>query len=293
MDLAVLLDRCDFPDSPLALGVSGGADSVAMALLADAADREFTIWHVDHGLRPTSADDAAMVEALASRLGVGFELRHVALDDGSDLEARARTARYGALPDDVCVAHTADDRAETALFNLLRGAGPAGVSVPMARVNRPILGLRRRETEAVCRGAGITPISDSHNDDPAFTRVRIRSELLPLIADLFDRDPVPLLNRHADLLGDMLEVIRAEAAQLDPADTRALAAAPKAITSEALRIWLQARTPGGRVPDAASIDRVMRVVDGTHVAAEIEGGHRVSRSQGRLSLDPADADSER
>ena len=293
MDLAALLDRCDFPDGPLALGVSGGADSVAMALLADAAGRELTIWHVDHGLRPSSSADAAMVESLAARLGVEFELRRVALDGGSDLEARARAARYDALPADVCVGHTADDRAETALFNLLRGAGPAGVAAPMARVNRPIIRLRRTETEGLCADAGIAPIIDTHNVDPSFTRVRIRAELLPLIADLFDRDPIPLLNRHADLLGEALAVIQDQAAELDPTDTKTLAAAPKAVASEALRIWLRAELPGGRAPDAASIDRVMRVVDGTHVATEIEGGHRVSRSQGRLSVDPAAQDSER
>jgi len=290
VDLAALLDRCDFPDGPLALGVSGGADSVAMALLAHEADREFTIWHVDHGLRPSASTDADMVDALASRLDVGFELREVTVAAGGHLEARARTARYAVLPADVCVGHTADDRAETVLFNLLRGAGPAGVAAPMARVRRPILRLRRFETEAICGAAGVIPITDEHNLDPSFTRVRIRTELLPLIAELFDRDPVPLINRHADLLGDVLAVVQDHAAEIDPTDTGALAAAPKAVATEALRAWIRTSTPDGATPDAASIERVMRVVDGSHVATEIEGGHRVSRSKGRLSLDPVDPD---
>lgn len=293
MDQAALLDRCDFPDGLIALGVSGGADSTAMALLARAAGRDFTIWHVDHGLRLTSPMDAAMVDALASRFGVAFELRRVAVEPGANMEARARAARYESLPDDICVGHTADDRAETVLFNLLRGAGPAGVAAPMARVTRPILRLRRTETEAICADAGITPVVDEHNADPNFTRVRVRTELLPLIADLFDRDPVPLLNRHADLVGDALEVIQERANQLDPTDAGALAAAPRAVASEALRTWLRGELPDSTSPDAASIDRVLRVADGTHVATEIEGGHRVSRSGGRLSLGPFDRDNQR
>lgn len=293
MELAALLDRCDFPDGLIALGVSGGADSTAMAVLARAAGREFTIWHVDHGLRPTSSMDAALVNALASRLDVAFELRQVSIEPGANMEARARAARYQSLPDDVCVGHTADDRAETVLFNLLRGAGPAGVAAPMAMVKRPILRLRRAETEAVCADAGIAPVVDEHNSDPSFTRVRVRTELLPLIADLFDRDPVPLLNRHADLVGDALEVIQDRATHLDPTDARALAAAPKAIASEALRTWLRGELPDSTSPDAASINRVLRVADGTNIATEIEGGHRVSRSGGRLSLDPVDLDNQR
>ena len=293
MDQAALLDRCDFPDGPIALGVSGGADSTAMALLARAAGCEFTIWHVDHGLRRTSSVDAAMVDAFASRLGVAFELRPVVVEPGANMEARARAARYQSLPADICVGHTADDRAETVLFNLLRGAGPAGVAAPMARVTRPILRLRRAETEAVCADAGIAPVVDEPNADPSFTRVRVRTELLPLIADLFDRDPVPLLNRHADLVGDALEVIQERATQLDPTDAGALVAAPKAVASEALRTWLRGELFESASPDAASIDRVLRVADGTHIATEIEGGHRVSRSGGRLSLDPFDRDNQR
>ena len=70
--------------------------------------------------------DAATVDAFASRLGVAFELRPVVVEPGANMEARARAARYQSLPADICVGHTADDRAETVLFNLLRGAGPAG-----------------------------------------------------------------------------------------------------------------------------------------------------------------------
>ena len=157
MATADLLDRCAFPDGDLHLGVSGGTDSVAMAVLARAAGRPFTIWHVHHGVRPGADADAAFVEGLAAEWGVPFELRCLDLDPAPNFEARARTARYEVMPDGVCVAHTADDRAETVLLNLFRGAGLAGTAARMRSAHRPILALSRTDTVAVCDEAGITP----------------------------------------------------------------------------------------------------------------------------------------
>lgn len=286
MDSAELLARCDFGEhDEVALAVSGGADSTAMALLAAEAGRSFTVWHVDHGLRDSGADEAEAVERLASSLGAPFELRRLGLDDGPGLEARAREARYAALPADVCVAHTADDRAETVLLNLLRGAGLAGVAAPFSRVRRPILGLRRAETHALCASAGVSVIDDPMNGDPRFARVVVRNQLMPLAAEALGRDPVPLLNRHAALVADALAVIADAAAALDPTDASALREAPRAVASEALRQWLMTETDSATAVDAASIDRVMAVVDGTHRATEVEGGHRVARTAGRLRLE--------
>ncbi len=285
MDTAELLARCDFgEDDELALGVSGGADSTAMALLAAEAGRSFTIWHVHHGIRNASDAEAELVEKLASSLGAPFELQRLDLTDGPDLEARAREARYGVLPADVCVAHTADDRAETVLLNLLRGAGLAGVAAPFSRVRRPILGLRRAETRALCESAGVSVVDDPMNDDPRFARVVVRKQLLPVAVEALGRDPVPLLNRHADLVADALVVIQDAAAALDATDTAALRAAPRAVASEALRQWLMTQTGTPTAVDAASINRVMEVVDGTYRATEVEGGFRVARTAGRLRL---------
>ena len=285
MDTAELLARCDFgEDDELALGVSGGADSTAMALLAAEAGRSFTIWHVHHGIRNASDAEAELVEKLASSLGAPFELQRLDLTDGPDLEATAREARYAALPPDVCVAHTADDRAETVLLNLLRGAGLAGVATPFSRVRRPILGLRRAETRALCASAGVSVVDDPMNDDPRFARVVVRNQLLPVAVEALGRDPVPLLNRHADLVADALVVIQDAAAALDATDTAALRAAPRAVASEALRQWLMTQTGTPTAVDAASINRVMEVVDGTYRATEVEGGFRVARTAGRLRL---------
>ena len=280
-----LLARCDFPvpGTAVACGLSGGPDSSALVALATEAGLEVTAWHVDHGLRPSSSDEAEAARAIAARLGAGFELRRVCVQPGPDLEARAREARYGALPPEVLVGHTADDRAETVLFNIGRGAGLAGAAARHGGAHRPLLRLRRFETRALCDQLGLATVRDPMNDDPAFARVAIRNEVIPALARALGRDPVPLINRHADLSSQALEVVADLAAGLDPASAAQLAAAPRAVAAEALRAWI-AKTVG-LPPSAASIDRVLDVAAGRRVATEITGGHRVARSAGRLRIE--------
>lgn len=282
-----LLERCWFPEPPAAVncGLSGGPDSSALVALAAAAGLEVTAWHVDHGLRPDSGRDAAAARAVADRIGCRFELRTVSVEAGPNLEARARTARYAALPDDVCVGHTADDRAETVLFNIGRGAGPAGAAASHRAVSRPLLGLRRHETHALCARLGLPVVSDPMNDDPAFARVLIRNEVMPALARALGRDPVPLLNRHADLCADAHEVIAGLAAGLDAAGAAELASAPRAVASEALRSWVSAQTGSAQAVSARSVERIMAVAAGERLATEIEGGHRVARTRGRLRIE--------
>ena len=271
----------------MACGLSGGPDSAALVALATAAGLDVTAWHVDHGLRPSAPTDAEAARAIAVRFGAGFELRRVRVEPGPNLEARARAARYGALPDDVLVGHTADDRAETVLFNIGRGGGLAGAAAPHAGVGRPLLGLRRLETHALCDQLGIPTVRDPMNDDLSFARVAIRNEVMPALAKALDRDPVPLLNRHADLASQALEVIAELAAGLDPASASALAAAPRAVAAEALRRWIAEAV--GSTPTAASIGRVLDVAEGRGIATEITGGHRVARTAGRLRIEPHQA----
>ena len=288
--LDALLARCTFPapGAEVACGLSGGADSAALIALATAAGLEVTAWHVDHGLRPSSTVDAEAARVIASRLGAGFELRRVRVDPGPNLEARARAARYGALPGDVLVGHTADDRAETVLFNIGRGGGLAGAAARHTGVGRPLLGLRRFETLALCEQLGLPIVRDPMNDDLSFARVAIRNEVVPALAQALGRDPVPLLNRHADLTSQALEVIAELAAGLDPTSAAALTAAPRAVAAEALRNWIAEAV--GSTPTAASIDRVLEVAAGRDVATEITGGHRVARTASRLRIEPRQAD---
>ena len=286
MGVEPLLARCTFPapGTAVACGLSGGPDSAALVALATAAGLEVTAWHVDHGLRPSASADVEAAQAIAARFGAGFELRRVCVEPGPNLEARARAARYGALPADVLVGHTADDRAETVLFNIGRGAGLAGAAAPHAGVGRPLLGLRRFETHAVCEQLDLPTVRDPMNDDLSFARVAIRIEVIPALAKALGRDPVPLLNRHAELASQALEVIAELAAELDPASAAELAAAPRAVAAEALRRWISGTA--GSNPSAASIDRVLDVAAGRVIATEITGGHRVARSTGRLRIEP-------
>lgn len=285
--VAQLLGRTAFPAEGAAVtcAVSGGADSLALLVLATAAGCQPTAVHVDHGQRPGSADEAQVVADAAHALGAAFRAERVEVAPGPNLEARLREARYAVLPLGVLTGHTADDRAETVLLHLLRGAGPAGAIGIARSPQRPLLDLRRAETEALCAELDLTPVHDPSNRDPRFRRNRVRHELLPLLADIGDRDPVPVLVRQADLFADVDAAVRAQAALLDPTSARSLAEAPTAVAGAAVRAWLVASGVGaGYGVDAAAVARVLDVAGGRVVATEVAGGWRVARSGGRLRV---------
>jgi tRNA(Ile)-lysidine synthase len=240
--------------------------------------------HVDHGLRPESAAEAEAARALAARLGVTCDVVTVAVTAGANLEARARAARHAALPVGALTGHTADDRAETMLINLLRGTGADGLTALGPAPTRPILALRRAETEALCTSRGLEPVRDRSNEDGRFVRNRVRTELLPLMADIARRDVVPLLERMAAVLADDAALAACAAADIDATDARALAAANPALARRAIRAWLLASVPGGHPPDRASVERVRRVAMGEHAACELSGGIRIERHRQRLRV---------
>lgn len=279
--MAELLGRCTFPSAGTAVtcAVSGGADSSALLVLACAAGCVPTAIHVDHGLRPGSAAEAAVVAGLADRLGVAFEARRVAVADGPNLEARARAARWSVLPAGTLTGHTLDDQAETVLVNLLRGAGTTGLA-GMRVAGHPLLAVRRAETRALCAELGIDVVDDPSNVDPRHLRNRVRAELLPLLDDLAHRDLAPVLARQADVLRAEDDLLDELAAGLDPTDARGLAAAPVALARRAVRNWLRVEHP----PDAATVERVLDVARGLAVACDVGGGRRVARHAQRLSL---------
>jgi tRNA(Ile)-lysidine synthase len=281
VSLESLLARCTFPlpGTAVTCAVSGGADSLALLALASAAGCQVAAVHVDHGLRPGSAEEARVVEMAAERFGAAFRAERVELAPGPNLEGRARAARYAVLPHDVLTGHTADDQAETVLLNLLRGAGLDGMA-GMRAARHPILGLRRFETRSLCADLGLVPIDDPSNADPSHLRNRVRHELVPLLDALAARDVAAVLARQAGLLADDAHLLDELAGSLDATDARQLAAAPVALTRRALRRWLQDPYP----PDAASLERVLAVVRGEAVACQLVGGRRVERSGGRLRV---------
>ena len=263
--------------------VSGGPDSLALLVLAAERGCRVTAWHVDHGLRPGSAAEADVVAQAADRWGAAFEARTAHCESGPNLEARARQARYQVLPDGVLTGHTADDQAETVLLNLMRGSGPDGLAgIDPAR--RPLLALRRHQTQALCESLGLAPVQDPTNLDPAHRRNRVRHELLPLLCDIADRDVVPIIARGAGLMGGVRDLIDEMAAAIDPTDAKAVAEAPEPLAQIALRRWIQRETSAEHPPDAAAIERVMAVVRNEIRSTEIAGGWRVTRSSQRLGL---------
>jgi tRNA(Ile)-lysidine synthase len=276
-----LLARCTFPAAATAVtcAVSGGADSCALLVLAVAAGCTVTAVHVDHRLRPGSAGEADLVRVLADRVGASFVARSVAVTAGPNLEARARDARRSVLPAGALTGHTLDDQAETVVLNLLRGSGRDGLA-GMRSATKPMLGLRRQQTRALCAALGIEPFDDPSNRDLALRRNRVRATVLPLLDDVAERDVAPVLARQAALLRDEADLLDALAADIDGTDCRALAGSPPALARRAVRQAFAVHRP-----DAAAVERLLAVARGESKATEVRCGVRVARRQQRLVVD--------
>lgn len=211
------------PEGRIGLAVSGGPDSFALLILADAAvPGRIAVATVDHGLRPEAAQECALVEAACTTRGIACETLSVTPAPGN-LQQEARRARYAALGEwavrrglsAVATAHHADDQAETLLMRLNRGSGLGGLAGirPMAMlpecavpVIRPLLDMRRSELAGVVAEAGLSPVNDPSNVDQRFDRVRVRQAL----ANADWLDPAGLA-RSAQILGDAEETLAAMA----------------------------------------------------------------------------------
>jgi tRNA(Ile)-lysidine synthase len=261
--------------------LSGGPDSSALVALAAAAGLQVEAVHVHHGLRSSADDDAAAAKRIALQLGARFRCEHADLDDGPNLEARARLARRRLIGVGAITGHTADDQAETLLLALLRGSGATGLAAIEPGPTHPMLRLRRHETQALCDELGLDPVTDPTNSDLRFRRNRIRSELLPLMHTIAERDVTTLLNRTSDLLRDDDDLLDELSLALDPTDARAISAAPLPLARRTIRRLLSV---DGYPPDAASIARVLAVAAGETSACEVTGVGRVERSQQRLRI---------
>jgi tRNA(Ile)-lysidine synthase len=300
---------------PVLVACSGGADSLALAAaVAFEAPRAGALAGavtVDHGLQPGSAERSERTAAVLRSLGLDpVQVVRVDVGDDGGPEGAARTARYAALTTTArqhgaCVAlgHTLDDQAESVLLGLGRGSGPRSVAGMIEHRTvggvdwwRPLLGIRRRTTRAACVAQELPVWDDPWNDDPAYTRVRLRTEVLPLLEDVLGGGVAPALARTAGLLREDLDALddmaAAELARLaaEAGDGAlhawSLAPMPGALRRRVLRGWLLA----AGVPDlqAVHLHAVEALVTRWRGQGRVDlpGGAGVVRASGSLVVLP-------
>ena len=217
-------EKCHLtPDQPILVGVSGGADSMALMIGLHELGYRLVIAHLDHGIRSESVVDADFVQAKAKSLGLPFIRSRIDVlkwgeDKGQSLEEAAREVRYSFLFEQarkhhtqaVAVAHQADDQVETILMHFLRGAGLSGLSgmtyrkvmpiwdaeIPLVR---PLLDVWREDVERYLSARGVTPRFDESNLDRIYFRNRLRHELIPNL-ETYNPQFRQVLNRTAAVL---------------------------------------------------------------------------------------------
>jgi tRNA(Ile)-lysidine synthase len=286
------------------VAVSGGADSLALAEATAYVGRHLALrvraLVVDHGLQAGSAMVAESAAKAAMSLGVDrAEVLTVEVTGAGGPEAAARRARYDALRGAsaalVLLGHTLDDQAETVLLGLGRGSGPRSMAGmrPLDRPwGRPLLAVPRSVTRDACAAMNIQPWQDPHNADSRFTRVRLRTEVLPLLEEVLSGGVAAALARTAAQLREDSEALDTLADELlvrsrvaDQLDVRTLATAPTALRRRTLRRWLL----DAGVRDLS--DGHLRAVDALIHEWHGQGGvwlpgHlEAKRCRGRLSLD--------
>lgn len=214
-------DRTVRPGDLVLVALSGGPDSLALAAATafEAPKQELRAGAVvvDHALQAGSEAVASRASRQASELGLApVTVRRVAVGSEGGPEGAAREARHASIAQVasetgsalVLFGHTLDDQAESVLLGLARGSGPDSLSgmAPLSRrdtgpaYGRPLLGLRRHTTRQACAAAGLAPWDDPQNDDPAFTRVRVRNSLMPALERELGAGVPEALARTADQL---------------------------------------------------------------------------------------------
>jgi len=236
--LRVLRDPCKgsrqlLPkNARLLVAVSGGQDSLClMRLLLDLQPKwgwELAIAHCNHRWRADAADNAAYVEEVAQAWRVPYFCKTAAEVPPS--EAAARAWRYAALAEvaiaggygAVVTGHTQSDRAETTLYNLLRGSGADGLQalswqrelVPGISLVRPLLEMTRTETAEFCQLSQLKVWEDSTNQDLRYARNRIRQELIPYLQTHFNPQVERALAQTAELLTADVDYLEQTAVEL-------------------------------------------------------------------------------
>lgn len=250
------------------LGLSGGADSVALLMMLLPAVREKRIRmeavHVNHGLRGEASDeDERFCRSLCKEEGIPLFVTRADLSGKKD-EDSAREARYALFrkryteygADALILAHHADDQAETFLMRLLRGSGPDGLAcmkpdetVAGIRILRPMLSLRRDDIRSALSADGIAWREDASNLDMHYLRNRIRHELIPAM-NRVSPSAVEKICHTALLTGEDNRVLNTQAGVLldrlsdrQTLDAESLAKEPAALRRRILRLWWHEQGP--------------------------------------------------
>ncbi len=253
------------------VAVSGGQDSLCLAkLLLDLQSKwkwELAIAHCDHRWRTDSADNATFVQELAQKWQLPYFQQTAKTVLTS--EAAAREWRYACLIEiadqhnypHIATGHTASDRAETLLYNLVRGSGSNGLQAltwqrcltPTIQLVRPLLELTRTQTAQFCQENGLQVWEDPTNRDVSYARNRIRLEVLPYLARHFNPQVEHTLAQTAELLQAEVEFLEHEATTLRQASAherdaaclnrQMLRQAPIALQRRAIRQILHRQLP--------------------------------------------------
>lgn len=278
------------------VAVSGGQDSLCLAkLLLDLRRKwhwQLAIAHCDHGWRPDSTANAEYVAQLAHDWDLPFYLATAGDNSEINSEAKARQWRYQVLTEIalehdypiIALGHTQSDRAETLLFNLMRGTGADGLQsltwqrplTEKIQLVRPLLEVSRSQTGDFCREAHLSIWEDSTNQDLKYARNRIRQELLPYLAAQFNPQVQQHLAQTAELLRAEVEYLEAIAhdwlqdclpqqienvnsnLEKNRVNRRMLRQAPLAIQRRAIRQWLQMVLPAD--PNFAQIEKLIQLM---------------------------------
>ena len=297
----------------LAVGVSGGADSLGLALLAQGwtAERggELLALIVDHGLRAESAAEAARVGGWLQARGIPHAvLRWEGEKPATGIQATARAARHRLLAErcrdegilHLALAHHRDDQAETVLLRFARGSGIDGLAgmAPVraagaVRVIRPLLDLPHERLVATCRAFGQDWIEDPSNRDPRFARARLRAAGAALAAEGLDPLRLADVARRAARARNALEsataALLAEAAEVHPEgwlrlDPKPLLDAPEEIALRALVRCIAATGGAPHPPKDEAVERLYGEIAGGGFQGRTLGGCRILPRRGRLVI---------
>jgi len=300
------------PEERCLIGVSGGRDSVALLhQLRAAGFRDLIVCHLDHALRAESSADAKFVERLGAKWGFDTVIERIdvaarARKQKRSLETAAREARYAFFAKvararncpRLFLAHHADDQVETFLFNLFRGASSSGLAgmAPLTsrwvdkvelQIARPLLHVWREDIEAYVTKHRLAYREDESNQDPRFTRNRLRHAIIPTLEEAFGREIRRSIWRTTEILraeDDFLAAALGEVTAAAELNVRALKEEPLALQRRRLHAWLKAHG----VPDVgfAEVEGVRCLFAGRTAKTNLPGGWHARRRAGKLFLEP-------